>query len=77
LLEINKLYITTETPESELIKTLYSKGGDEVDEIIARKRIFSMPPDIHTGVLYDRTHPEYDGFRRFLKYSIYMHGKFK
>jgi sugar phosphate isomerase/epimerase len=77
LREINKLYITTEVPEDELIKILYDKGGDKVDEAIARDRIFSIPLDSHMGTIYDRTHPDYDGFRRFLKYSKYMHGKFK
>ena len=28
------------------------------------------------GTIYYRTHPDYDGFRRLLKWSKYMHGKF-
>ena len=77
LKEINQLYISTEIPEEDLIRQLYEKGGDEVDEMIVRARVFSIPKDSHVGVIYDRTKPEYEGFRQFLKYSKYMHGKFK
>lgn len=77
LQEINQLYITTEIPEKDLLRMLYEKGGDEVDEMIVKARVFSIPSDSHVGTIYDRTHPEYEGFRQFLKYSKYMHGKFK
>lgn len=75
--EINHLYATTEIPEEDLVKMIYEKGGDAADEYAARKLLFSIDP--HTakfGTPYWRTHPDYDGFRRLLKYSKYMHGKF-
>jgi len=74
--EINHLYATTEIPEDELISMIKEKGGDEIDIMIAKKRIFSIGPDAKFGTPYYRTHPDYDGFRRLLKWSKYMHGKF-
>lgn len=76
LMEINRLYATTEIPESDLVKMIKDKGGDEVDVYIARKLLFSIGPDAKMGALYYRTHPDYAGFRRLLKWSKYMHGKF-
>ena len=76
LLEINALYATTEIPEAELEKMILDKGGDEADKYVAREKIFSIPADSRMGTIFHRTHPDYDGFRRLLKYSKYMHGKF-
>lgn len=76
LMKINELYATTEIPEDELVKQILAEGGDELDVEIARKRIFSIPTTAKMGTIYYRTHPDYDGFRRMLKYSKYMHGKF-
>lgn len=74
---INHLYATTEIPEEELVKMIYTEGGDEADEYAARKLLFSIDPyTAKFGTPYWRTHPDYDGFRRLLKYSKYMHGKF-
>ena len=73
---INHLYATTEIPESELEKMIMEEGGDKVDVFIARKRLFSIPKDSRMGTIYNRTHPDYEGFRRLLKWSRYMHGKF-
>ena len=75
--KINRLYATTEIPEEELVKMIYAEGGDEADEYAARKLLFSIDPyTAKFGTPYWRTHPDYDGFRRLLKYSKYMHGKF-
>ncbi len=74
--EINKLYSTTEIPEADLIDQIRQKGGDEVDVQVAKKAIFSIPMDSKMGTIYYRTQPDYDGFRKLLKYSKYMHGKF-
>lgn len=76
LMEINHLYTTTEIPEEELIKKIYEGGGDDADVYIAQKRIFSIKPGARMGTPYYRTHPDYEGFRRLLKWSKYMHGKF-
>ena len=75
--KINRLYATTEIPEEELVKMIYAEGGDEADEYAARKLLFSIDPyTAKFGTPYWRTHPDYEGFRRLLKYSKYMHGKF-
>jgi len=74
--EFRVLYTTTEIPVEELIAKMYEKGGDEVDEMIARGRLMGVPVGSKMGTIYYRTKPDYDGFRRFLKYSKYMHGKF-
>ena len=74
--KIRRLYEKTETPEEDLIRQLYAEGGDEVDEMIVRKEIFSIPKDSKFGAIYWRTQPDYEGFRRLLKWSKYMHGKF-
>lgn len=74
--EINHLYATTEIPEDQLISMIKEKGGDDIDVMIAEKRIFSIKPGARMGTPYYRTHPDYDGFRRLLKWSKYMHGKF-
>ena len=75
--KINHLYATTEIPEKELVDMIYAEGGDEADEYAARKLLFSIDPyTAKFGTPYWRTHPDYDGFRRLLKYSKYMHGKF-
>ncbi|MDR2381397.1 MAG: sugar phosphate isomerase/epimerase [Bifidobacteriaceae bacterium] len=74
--QINHLYTTTEISEDELLAKLRQGGGDEVDELIVKKKIFSIPPTAKMGTPYFRTHPDYAGFRRLLKWSKYMHGKF-
>lgn len=67
----------TEIPEEELIRMLRDEGGDDVDEMIARKKLFTgLAPDGKTGLNYYRTHPDYEGFRRLLRWSKYIHGKF-
>ncbi|MCI2049586.1 MAG: sugar phosphate isomerase/epimerase [Lachnospiraceae bacterium] len=76
LLEINDLYTNTEIPEKELEEKILQKGGDEVDVYVCRQRIFSIPKTAKMGTIYYRTSPDYEGFRRLLKYSKYMHGKF-
>lgn len=76
LMEINRLYATTEIPEADLLKMIRDKGGDEVDAFIAQKAVFSIGPDARMGMRYYRTRPDYEGFRRLLKWSKYMHGKF-
>lgn len=76
LQEINRLYATTEIPEPELIEMIRAKGGDEVDEYITRKLIFSIDASAKMGTPYYRTKPDYEGFRHLLKWSKYMHGKF-
>ncbi|HAL74435.1 MAG TPA: hypothetical protein DCM45_04985 [Clostridiales bacterium] len=76
LLKINRLYATTEIPENDLVKMILDQGGDEVDVHVARKAIFSIGPDARMGTPYYRTHPDYAGFRKLLKWSKYMHGKF-
>lgn len=74
--KINRLYCSTEIPEEELEQKILDMGGDELDIEIARKKLWSAKPGIRMGNLYYRTKPDYDGFRRLLKYSKYMHGKF-
>ncbi len=77
LKKINTLYATTEIPEAELLQMILDEGGDEVDTYIAQKRIFSIDQKkARMGTPYYRTHPDYEGFRRLLKYSKYIHGKF-
>lgn len=76
LMKINELYTTTEIPEKELEQKILDEGGDELDVEICRKKIFSIPKTAKMGTIYYRTKPDYEGFRRFLKYSKYMHGKF-
>lgn len=73
--KVRKLYETTEIPVEELEKQLLAQGGDEVDVYIARKKLYSGRMG-KMGSDYFRTHPDYAGFRRYLKYSKYMHGKF-
>ena len=76
LLKINQLYATTEIPEAELVRMIIDQGGDEADVYAARKSIFSIGPEARMGTPYYRTHPDYAGFRKLLKWSKYMHGKF-
>ena len=73
--EIRRLYETTEIPVEELEKKLLAEGGDEVDLYVARKKLYSGRIG-KMGSDYFRTHPDYEGFRRYLKHSQYMHGKF-
>ena len=63
-------------PEADLLNMITDRGGDEVDLYVARKVIFSIGPDARMGTRYYRTRPDYDGFRRLLRWSKYMHGKF-
>ncbi len=75
--EINVLYSTTEIPEEELDAMILARGGDELDIRVAHSQLYnSVQPGDKMGGRYYRTKPEYDGFRRLLKYSKYMHGKF-
>lgn len=77
LYEINRLYATTEIPEEDLIQKILSEGGDEVDVHIAKRRIFSIDASTaRMGTPHWRTHPDFEGFRKLLKYSKYIHGKF-
>ncbi len=76
LMEINKLYAATEIPEPELDAKILAMGGDELDVEIAHKCLYSIPRTAKMGTIYYRTQPDYEGFRRMLKYSKYMHGKF-
>ncbi len=77
LYEINRLYATTEIPEEELVEMILAKGGDEADVHIARRSIFSIDAKKEKfGTPHWRTHPDFDGFRKLLRYSKYMHGKF-
>ena len=72
-----RLFTTTEVPVADLEKMILDNGGDEVDLLIARKKIFTGLADSgKMGTVYYRTHPDYEGFRRLLKWSRYMHGKF-
>ncbi len=73
---INRLYCSTEIPEEELEQMILDMGGDELDVDLARKKLWSAKPGMKMGGGYYRTKPDYDGFRRLLKYSKYMHGKF-
>ena len=77
LMKIRHLFETTEIPEEELVEMIYNQGGDDVDVLLARRKIFSgLEPGGKIGTVYHRTHPDYEGFRRLLKYSKYIHGKF-
>ncbi len=45
--------------------------------LLRRNKIFTgLSQNKKTGTIYYRTHPDYEGFRRLLKWSKYMHGKF-
>lgn len=72
---LRRQYELTETPVEQLEKNLLDDGGDEVDLYIARKKLYSGRMG-KMGSDYFRTHPDYNGFRRYLKHSRYMHGKF-
>lgn len=75
--KVRKLYTTTEIPEDELVQMILSEGGDDLDVMIAKNKIFTgLMPGGKMGTIYYRTHPDYEGFRRLLKWSKYMHGKF-
>lgn len=76
IMDINNLYITTEIPEAELEQRLLSSGGDMLDVEICRQKIFSIPKTAKMGTIYYRTHPDFEGFRRLLKHSVYIHGKY-
>lgn len=76
LTEFCHKFTTTEIPLEDLIAEVYAKGGDKVDEEIIRRRLIGVARDAKMGTIYYRTQPDYEGFRRFLKYSKYMHGKF-
>ncbi len=75
--KVRRLFTTTDLPVEELEQMLLSEGGDDVDVLIARNKIFTgLSQNKKTGTIYYRTHPDYEGFRRLLKWSKYMHGKF-
>jgi len=76
LKKISRLFATTEIPVDDLVAMLYEEGGDEVDEMICREKVFEGMLDDTFGTPYNRTKVDYEGFRRLLKYSKYMHGKF-
>lgn len=73
--KIRRLYTTTEIPVEELNEMILKEGGDEVDLYIAKEKLYTGRMG-KMGSDYFRTHPDYEGFRRYLKYSRYMHGKF-
>ncbi len=76
--KVRKLFATTEISTEELEKIILAEGGDDLDVMIAKYKIFSglVPGSDKMGAIYYRTHPDYEGFRRLLKWSKYMHGKF-
>lgn len=75
--EINHLYATTEIPEAELEARILSDGGDEIDVEIARRVLFNQVTEgVKMGTPYLRTHPDFDGFRAFLRYTRNLHAKF-
>lgn len=75
--ELRRKFTTTEIPEEKLLEDMIRAGGDEADVLIAKNMIFSgLAANGKTGTHYYRTHPDYEGFRRLLKYSKYMHGKY-
>lgn len=75
--EIRHLYATTDIPEEELLEQLRAKGGDEADVMIAKTDLFTgLDKSGKMGTIYYRTKPDYDGFRKLLKYSKYMHAKY-
>lgn len=78
LMKIRHLYETTEIPEEELIEMIKKEGGDEVDILIAKEKLFTglIGESGKMGSIYYRAHPDYEGFRRLLKWSKYIHGKF-
>lgn len=77
LKKIHHLFNTTEIPECDLVKMIYDEGGDEADELIAKNKIFTgLEPGGKMGTVHYRTKPDFDGFRKLLKYSKYMHGKY-
>ena len=56
---------------------ILDEGGDAVDVLIAQKKIFTgLNESGKMGTIYYRTHPDYEGFGRLLKWSQYMHGKY-
>jgi len=73
--KIRRLFETTEIPVEELNCRILSEGGDEADVYIANKKLYTGRHG-KMGSDYFRTHPDYEGFRRYLKHSKYMHGKF-
>lgn len=75
--EIRTLFNTTGLPEEDLIRRIYEKGGDAADELLARRELFTgLDPSGRMGTVYYRTKPDYEGFRRLLKHSRYMHAKY-
>ncbi len=75
--EVRKLFTKTEIPVAELEQMILDKGGDDLDVLIARRRIFTgLSENGKMGAVHYRTKPDYDGFRKLLKYSRYMHGKY-
>ena len=75
--EVRKIFTTTEIPVAELEQMILDKGGDDLDVLIARRRIFTgLSENGKMGAVHYRTKPDFDGFRRLLKYSKYMHGKY-
>ena len=77
LMKVRRLFETTEIPEEELIEMIRKEGGDEADILIAKNKLFTgLEPNWKMGTPYYRTHPDYEGFRRLLKWSKYIHGKY-
>ena len=75
--KIQKIFTTSEIPEEKLLQMITDEGGDEVDLLIAKHKIFTgVEPSGRMGTVYYRTKPDYDGFRRLLKFSKYIHGKY-
>lgn len=77
LQNIRQLFETTEITEDELVDLIQKEGGDEVDILIAKTVLFTgLEHSGKMGTVYYRTHPDYTGFRRLLKWSKYIHGKY-
>jgi sugar phosphate isomerase/epimerase len=77
LKKIRTLFETTEISEEKLIEMIYEEGGDDADVIIAKNKLFTgLEPGGKMGTIYYRTKPDYAGFRRLLKHSKYIHGKY-
>ncbi len=67
LQQARDLYEYTEKTEEEIRDFVRENGGTDHDLTVLRVKLFKH---------YDRTRPDYEGFRRLLKWSKYMHGKF-
>ncbi len=76
LIQANECLATTEIPVDEIEQMILNMGGDELDIEIFRAKLAGTGPNAKMKMNIWRTHPEFDGFRDFLKYTKYVHGKF-